>query len=48
MFDEFDILSKELRNDFFKVECVIECSSMQNMISSLYDYSNESEGNTFI
>lgn len=44
MFDEFDILNKELSNDFFKIECVIECSSMQNMISLFDDYTTESGG----
>ena len=48
MFDEFDILNKELSNDFFKIECVIECSSMQNMISSFDDYTTESEGTSTI
>ena len=46
MFDEFDILQKEISNDFFKLECVVECSFIQNKIESFEDYTTEAEGSS--
>ena len=46
MFDEFDILQKEIDNNFYTLECVVECSFIQNTISSFEDYTTEAEGSS--
>lgn len=48
MFDEFDIVRKEVSNDFFKLECVIETEAMRDQILSMEDVMTESEDGTSI
>ena len=43
MFSEFDILKKEISNDYFMMECVIEAESLQDMIS-VNEIFTEAEG----
>ena len=49
MFDEFDILQKEIQNDFFKLGCIIETEAMKDHIV-MYDeaYTTEAEGGSSI
>lgn len=49
MFDEFDILQKEIQNDFFKLGCVIETEAMKDHIM-MYDeaYTTEAEGGSSV
>ena len=48
MFDEFDILRKEVSNDFFKLECVIETEAMRDQILSIEDVMTEAEDGSTI
>ena len=48
MFDEFDILRKEISNDFFKLECVIETEEMRDHIFAMDEVLVESEGESSI
>ena len=49
MFDEFDILQKEIQNDFFKLGCVIETEAMKDQIM-MHDeaYTTEAEGGSSV
>ena len=48
MFDELDIVRKEISNDFFKLECVIETESMRDQILAMDEVMTESEGGSSI
>lgn len=46
MSNEFEILQKELDNSFYTLECIAECSFIQNTISSFDEYTTEAEGSS--